>query len=384
MARGQMPDEVLALETGGETVRLRYVSEPPELYLLATDPDARWPADVLRTGRATIRWGEVRAEGSARLVIDREVRERILVRFRAAAGPDRADRWYGRAGAMIAVRVGSKGDSGLQFDRWIRDEFDSSAAGYAGRLERNPVEWLWRRRSVEILERTFPRPGRLLEIGSGPGFETIPMLRMGHRVVAIDVSRGMLEQLEANARGAEVQGSLETRQRSGHDLGQLVDELGARSFDGAYSTFGALNLEPDLGPVVAGLARLVRLGGLVVAGAFNRRAILEPAVAIASGHAARLAGRRRSPAPVGSHRFSTDVYLRSVTELQRAFRPEFGLQRVDGVGMVLPPPNVADRLDRLGVRWDRLDEWDRRIGRNRTFAGLSDHFFATFERSATD
>src|SRR5437773_8713408 len=51
---------------------------------------------------------------------------------------------------------------------------------------------------------------------------------------------------------------------------QLVDEWGAGAFDGAFSSFGALNCEPDLAAVARGLDALVRPGGFVVCSVMNR------------------------------------------------------------------------------------------------------------------
>ena len=270
-----------------------------------------------------------------------------------------------------------------RYDRWLREEFDSAAPEYAARLERNPVERRFRIRSVELLQSTFPTPGRLLELGSGTGLETIPMLAAGHRVLAVDVSEGMLTELRANALRAGTATNLSTRRLRARDLGALIDGQTEGSFDGGFSTFGALNLEPDLGVVADALGRLLRPGAPFVAGVFGRHAWAEPLVALAEGHPGRALARLERPAPVGSHRFSVDTYLRTVAELRRAFGAGFVLRRVVGFGLVLPPPSFADRLGRWGTNWDRVDRWDRRLGSLPPLAEFADQFVAVFQRVAS-
>ncbi|MCI4355593.1 MAG: class I SAM-dependent methyltransferase [Thermoplasmata archaeon] len=376
-----MPDETLELWTDRERVRLRFVSEPPNIYLLASEPTATWPAAVLRAGRATLIQSGERTDGSASLVSDSIVRERVLRRFRDGAGAARADRWFGAPGPLIAIRPEAASARGDSYGRWVQAEFDSAAPEYAARLDRNPVERRFRIRSLEVLQGEFPRPGRLVELGGGSGAETIPMLRAGHRVVVIDVSRAMLNELEKNAARDSLGDALAARELRARDVGTLVREFGAGSFDGGFSTFGAMNLEPDLAPVVDGLGYLLRPGARFVAGVFNRRALVEPAAAALSGHPGRAIARRRRPSPVGSHRFSTDVYLRSIGEVRAAFATRFQLRAVFGLGLILPPPNLAAKLERWGVRWDRLDQWDRRVASRPPFVELADQFLAVFERS---
>ncbi|MCI4317673.1 MAG: class I SAM-dependent methyltransferase, partial [Thermoplasmata archaeon] len=348
---------------------------------LASDPDALWPAWVLRTGRASIRRGRDREVGSAALVTDPTTRERLLARFRTEAGPGRSERWFVHPGRLIAIRPGETGGPAERYDGWLREEFDWAATDYAERIERNPVERRFRRRSVALLRRTFPRPGRLLEIGSGAGAETIPMLAAGHQIVAVDVSKGMLVELGENARRAGLAPGLTTRRLRARDIGTMLSEYGPASFDGGFSTFGALNLEPDLGPVARGLGALVRPGGRFVAGSYGRHPILEPFVSVLSGHPGRLRGRWRRPAPVGTHRFPVDVYFRSLPELRTDFAPFFELRHAEGLGVLMPPPNLSERFDRWGMQWDRLDRWDAALGEWGPFAGWGDQFLAVLQRS---
>ncbi|MCI4326949.1 MAG: methyltransferase domain-containing protein [Thermoplasmata archaeon] len=373
--------ETLVLETSHDRIRLRYVAEPPFYYVLASGGETHWSTEVLRTGRAKIAIGSVAGVGSATLVTDPATRARLIQRFRDTAGLANAERWYGRPGRLISIDPRGESGSTEPYGRWLRAEFDGAAPEYRTRLDRNPVELRYRSRSLALLRRTFPDHGRLLEIGSGTGAETLPMLRAGHRVVAVDLSPGMLAKLAENAAEAGWAGELTTRTARARDLGALVPEFGAASFDGGYSTFGAMNLEPDLGTFARALGELLRPGARFVAGVYNRHALVGPLAAVLGGSADRIRSRYLRPAPVGTHRFSVDVYFRSVREIRNVFAPEFSLVGLEGLGVVLPPPEYAARWDRWGTAWDRLDRWDRRLTGPRRLGPLADVFFAVLRRT---
>lgn len=373
-----MPLESLELETDVGVVPLRFAAESTRLYLLASEPGALWPAWVLRNGRAEVRIAGERAGGTAVLVTDPETRDRILARFRVDA---ETRRWFRDPGPLVVVDLGGTASTVDPYGRWIEEEFDGAAPHYAERLAGNPVERRFRARSLELLRATFPHPGVLLEVGCGTGTETLPMLRAGHRILAVDISDRMLGELRENARREGVEAALTTRRLRAKGLDTVGRELGPASLDGAFSTFGALNLEPDLAPVARGLRELLRPGGRFVAGVFGRVAVLESLASLGQGNPRRRFARRHRPAPVGSHRFPIDVYFRSPHEIQRSFADGFKLLHVEGLGIVMPPPNFAVRLERLGVRWDPLDRWDRRVGMWPVISGWGDQFLAVFERS---
>jgi SAM-dependent methyltransferase len=83
----------------------------------------------------------------------------------------------------------------------VRHFWDADAATY----DRAPTH---RPRSPAVLaawtaaiERLLPpTPARILDAGAGTGFLSLLAARLGHRVTAVDISPGMLEQLERSAR----------------------------------------------------------------------------------------------------------------------------------------------------------------------------------------
>jgi SAM-dependent methyltransferase len=255
--------------------------------------------------------------------------------------------------------------------------FDAVAADYDRREADNPIMQLMRARSLAMLESTFPKGARLLDVGSGTGTEGIWLQQRGRTVFAVDSSSRMLEILSRRAAAADVR--ILTRQLRAGELLRLVDEFGAASFDGAYSSFGALNTEPSLEAPVAALSRLVRPGGRIVLGVMNRLCIAEMGLLAAGGRAKQAFRRMRPSVPVAIGSTVAEVRYPSWREVRRALRPRFRIVNVQALPLLLLPyawpafsahPHVYRMVSRL----------DRVLAPRRPFAWLGDHLLVVAER----
>jgi 2-polyprenyl-3-methyl-5-hydroxy-6-metoxy-1,4-benzoquinol methylase len=255
--------------------------------------------------------------------------------------------------------------------------FDEMAAEYDLREADNPIMQLMRRRSLAILESTFQAGATLLDVGCGTGTEAIWLAKRGRTVFAVDTSPRMLNVLSerADAAGLTVHSKL---LRAG-DLATLASERGDRSFDGAYSSFGALNTEPSLEPVVAALSRLVRPGGRIVLSVMNRWCIAEMALLVAGGRARKALRRTRPSARVAVGSSSAEVRYPSWRRLRRALLGPFSIVSVQALPLLLVPyawPAIGSH-PRLYSAVCRLDEV---LASRRPFAWLGDHLLVVAER----
>ena len=256
--------------------------------------------------------------------------------------------------------------------------FDAVAADYDRREADNPIMQLMRARSLAMLDSTFPHGATLLDVGCGTGTEAIWLAKRGRTLFAVDSSPRMLEVLSHRGAAADVE--ISTRLLCAGDLLKLVNELGEASFDGAYSSFGALNTEPSLDAPVAALARLVRPGGRIVLSVMNRWCVAEMALLVAGGRP-KEAFRRTLPSvrvAVGSN--IADVRYPSWRELSCALRPRFRVVTVQALPLLLLPyawpafsahPHVYKAVSRL----------DRVIATRRPLAWLGDHLLVVAERT---
>jgi SAM-dependent methyltransferase len=255
--------------------------------------------------------------------------------------------------------------------------FDDVAADYDRKEADNPIRQLMRMRSLATLESTFPDGSILLDLGCGTGTEAIWLAQKGRTMFAVDSSPQMLEVLKRRAAAAEIH--ISTRLLRAGDLWELVDERGDASFDGAYSSFGALNTEPSLDPPVAALARLVRPGGRVVLSVMNRWCLAEMALLAASGRPGQALRRARPSVRVTIGSSVAEVRYPSWRQLRRALRGRFRVVSVQALPLLLVP--YAWRALAARPRWYKaISRVDGMLAPHRPLSWLGDHLLVVAER----
>jgi ubiquinone/menaquinone biosynthesis C-methylase UbiE len=256
--------------------------------------------------------------------------------------------------------------------------FDAAAAEYDRREADNPIMQLMRTRSLAMLESTFSGGTTLLDVGCGTGTEALWLSERGRTVVGVDPSPQMLHVLSRRAADANL--LVSTRLMRAGDLATLADELGDACFDGAYSSFGALNTESTLEAPVAALSRLVRPGGRIVLSVMNRWCLSEIALLAAGGRAKQALRRARPSLRVGVGSSTVEVRYPSWPELSRALRPRFRAVTVQALPLLLvpyawPALSAHDRVYKALRRIDGI------LAPRRPFAWLGDHLLVVAERS---
>jgi SAM-dependent methyltransferase len=257
--------------------------------------------------------------------------------------------------------------------------FDLAAERYDDEVGGNPAMAFMRRVSVETLLATFEPGQRVLEIGCGTGEEAIQLARAGISVLATDLSPAMVAIAAQKAADAGLEGRIEVRQLAAGQLGALLDDLGEGAFDGAYSSFGPLNGEPDLSAVGKALFRLVRPGGRVLASVMNRFYALEAAWYLLHGHPRQAVRRWGGTVMAGvSPSLPTTIptWYTTPRAFARAFKG-FERERCRALPLLLPPPYLAHLWARMP---ERARRWEERWSSRWPFFGLGDHFLMVLKR----
>jgi SAM-dependent methyltransferase len=266
--------------------------------------------------------------------------------------------------------------------REIGAGFDDSAQAYDREAEANPAMAYMRRVSLQTLQATFAPGERVLELGCGTGEEAIALGRAGVEVLATDVSAQMLAVARDKIADAGLEQVVQTRRLAAGEIDALVDEAGAGALDGAYSSFGALNGEPELGAVGRALAALIRPGGHLVVSVMNRVYPFEVLWFLAHGRP-REAARRWGGSAMAHVSPSLTVRVRTWYWSPRGFTRAFpGFRRVScrALPLLLPPPYVGHLWTRFPTWTARLVRWDRRLAGRWPFCGMGDHFLMALER----
>jgi len=142
----------------------------------------------------------------------------------------------------------------------IAAAYDSLAATYDAALV--PAQWV-RERLWERFDVLFAPGAAILDVTAGTGIDALHLAARGIRVVACDISEGMLAQLRAK------DPNIQTRAADFNTL-DLAGE-----FDGVISTFAGLNTARDLRPFAKHAARLLRPGGILFIHLLNRWPLLD-------------------------------------------------------------------------------------------------------------
>jgi SAM-dependent methyltransferase len=371
------PDSSAGTRSG---TSLRFVETGGNLCVLAQrNPLPKWANTLMSTSFARWRLGDKVFTGRVERVTDFATLRELSKQFEEAFGEAQVRQWFKDSLEGFALQPNvPAGDSPDQ----VRRYFDAIAGTYDATVESNPLDSELRQISIRLLKSLF-RPGdRVLEIGSGTGLETIPLVREGIRVLATDVSGGMLAQLESKSRAEGLDPMVRTRRIRASELADLLKEEQATSLDGAFSTFGALDCEPDLSFAQPVLARLLRLHAPLVLGLWNRFCASDFVLSLLARKPRRTLARLFPPVVNGRSRFPVAVYPRSVGSVLAAFRNSFRVERIVGVPVFVPPYDFAPRF--LGQRGflDLLRKADASLAGRFPFNRIGDHIFVVLRRTA--
>jgi ubiquinone/menaquinone biosynthesis C-methylase UbiE len=260
----------------------------------------------------------------------------------------------------------------------VSEIFDSASVTYDRDEAGNFIRVMMRALSLHALRATF-RPGqRVLEIGCGTGTEAIELAKAGITVVATDISHQMISRVTKRARAQSLGGRIRVHQIAAHDISMLQSEYGAKSFDGAYSSFGALNCEPNLAQFAASLAALLRTQSRFVCSIINRICWFD--LVLNTFLLKRDPRLGRCPTlNIGNRLLATRYY--SPGEFRKILRPFFVVEGMRALPAVLPPPHFDRHVMIVRSTMRNLLPLEWRLGGLFPFNQFGDHFLATFRKT---
>jgi ubiquinone/menaquinone biosynthesis C-methylase UbiE len=237
--------------------------------------------------------------------------------------------------------------------------FDAVAARYDETFTSSIIGRAQRAAVWKELRKAFHPGDRVLEIGCGTGVDACYLAERGVEVLACDPSSQMIEVAARRARQSGVQALVHTRSLRAEDISTLS---APKSFDGAFSNFGALNCVTDLRSVAEGLAKLIKPGGTALLCWMGSCCLWEMLFYLGQGDISK-AFRRFHRDGVNA-RIAENASLRiqypSVRTLARSFGADFCLKSVRGIGVAVPPSYLeswARRNHRAMKLCERFDSW---------------------------
>jgi SAM-dependent methyltransferase len=238
----------------------------------------------------------------------------------------------------------------------------------------------------DVLRRTFSVGQTVFEIGCGTGIDALWLARFGLDVVATDISQEMVEVTKKKAKVEGLSDRIQVAKLRASEIGLLAREYGEESFGGGYCHAGALNMEPALERVPGQISQLVHRGGAFVCSIINKISLFEllfyPVVL-----RPRKAFRRLGnvvPIPISResplNRYVVPARFYSPREVAGLFHPDFSLEALQGLQILLPPANLSMYYVALGPVFAGLEAVERRISRLPPMNAWGQHSILTFRR----
>jgi SAM-dependent methyltransferase len=357
---GSQRRETIELFTSGDpAIRLLFVEIGRRLYVIPSGSSSRWSSAALREGGCDVRrTGGPRSRHASSLVMDPTESSEVWSRFCGKYGQELCRAYFGQFPRIIVLDPERIPTPRSDYEL-LTEEFNARAGAYDSAVQSKPIERYLKERALEMVTVSVAGFDPLLEIGPGTGYHTLPLLRRGHRVTAVDLSDRMLHVLRRNAERDGVSEGLTLKLGR---LGELASALGsvpAGYFGAAYSAFGAFNLEPKMAPAVSALARLIRPGGCLAFTSLNRPGMFPWIWEVASGKPRSALARLGETIPPDRIGYSLETYPRTPTDWDQLLSPMFRRVRSDPVSVLAPPFEAAPAIRFFGnsgtARLHRLD-----------------------------
>ena len=375
--------ETLGRRTGRlHSVLVRYVMYDGKLVVFPEKGGHQdWVANLKGNPRVGVYAGEARWEGLAEQRRAGGLTDPILAAFtRKYGGAEVRKRYWGTVDFFqISLLSMTKEDYTELVYSDLEAAFDGVALTYDHHILDNPMNVWLRDRSVDLMTTLFKRGDTVVEVGCGTGTETLRLASKGIKVVATDISQKMLEVLIKKARARGLEENVVPVHCRAHQLKEGLARAGCARADGAYSTYGAVNTEPRLGDMMASLHDLIRPGGKLVLGVWNRFCLYEIIGYSMRMRPTMIVARLRNPVPVGKSRFCVTTNAFSVGELSRQIQGRFELESVRGVCILLPPSNLVRYLPR-GRLLRFFKAIDVSLQSRNPWCQLGDHFLGVYSR----
>lgn len=217
----------------------------------------------------------------------------------------------------------------------VNRAFSKQAEHYDADDAANLILAEWRQQVYNHVDSFLKPESFILELNAGTGIDAIRFTHKGHRVLATDLSEGMVDAIKKKIRANSILGRLSCQQCSFERLEQVQE----KNFDFIFSNFGGLNCTDNLSKVTRTFSTLLKPEGYVTL-------VIMPPVSLwewmwlFKGHG-RNAFRRLFRAGSTAHlegEFFTTFY-HSHKGIKKALGPEFKLVKTQSLGLFSPPPS---------------------------------------------
>jgi ubiquinone/menaquinone biosynthesis C-methylase UbiE len=264
----------------------------------------------------------------------------------------------------------------LNYDA-INRAFSKQAEHYDADDVANPILTDWRKQVYTHVDKFLKPESYILELNAGTGIDAVRFVNKGHRVLATDISDGMIDAIMKKIKTHSLLGKLSCQKCSF----ELLEQVREKKFDFIFSNFGGLNCTDDLSKVTRHFSSLLKPGGYVTL-------VIMPPIClwewlwIFKGHggkAFRRLSKNGTLAHLEGELFQT--FYHTVRDVKKSMGINFKSIALEGLGVVSPPPSKPGFVSNHPRLYNFLRKVDSRIRFLFPFNWWADHTIITLQFS---
>lgn len=239
----------------------------------------------------------------------------------------------------------------------------------------NPILNLMREQVYRHTECFMSDSENILELGGGTGIDAQHFAERGHSIHSVDISKGMIRQMEHKIDVAGLKNVWSLQQLSFTEL----DKVKKGNFKYVFSNMGALNCTKDLSVVFKDLPLLLSQDAHVTLVVMTHLAPWEwlAVFKFHFRHAFRRVGSKSVSANILGQIFPT--YYHSLRSVKRSLGDDFTLLKTESLGLFIPPPDKTYLLNNFAWLFKLLIFLDKRFRGIFPFNRIGDHVIMTFQ-----
>lgn len=257
----------------------------------------------------------------------------------------------------------------------VNRAFSKQSAHFDDEDRANAVLVDLRKQVYDHVSRYLRPSSHILELNAGTGIDAFHFAALGHRVLATDLSDGMIRQIQEKIDLHPHSQAVRCRQLSYDQL----DALEEKNFDHVFSNFGGLNCIEDLNAVTQHLPALLKPGAYVTWVIMPPVCFWEWFVLIKGRPQVAFRRFKKGGAPSHLEGEYFQTYYHSLSRIKAAFGPSFRLVAAEGLAALSPQPHRGDFPARHPATYRLLRKADALVRNHYPFNRWADHIIVTFQ-----